>query len=520
MRPAVQRQWVQAAAGGLLLPIAYSLGSGAKSPGPIFIISPATYTSRSGSSPASRDKRAIHERQGTHSHCFSFQQPPGGTATPQPIAAIRGLGPAATKPSHRCRQRGSYPLAPSRLRRARANRGGCLAPWSGSGCRCACACRSGAQSRAADAGCCHTGGRRTLKQHDARAKTSASQSAALGWEASYARPSLTQGAQKNAACMRGQSLAWARQWEACISRRKCQTAASQKLRHRCQPQCRGIATAAAPPLSRCPAGGRVGQRGSLPPSEPLAKTSLTCGRAGVREDVGIALLQRVGGEAPVALSAACAAGRGGVQRQLSVSDQSKAATCACKLCASPRGSLCPTASLPAWHYLSPGALPAASIPSSAPRANGRTSHSTQGRGPTLSRDRTASTPYGPSPSQPGQVPVSWFSRKVTERDGHQPSSPAGLPAASRRRQYSHRSNTACMMPLVVMSAAEAGRVRSALRAGWEGCRGKSSECPVVVRYVSVTPHQWPCTAAHQPMATEAALAYHPAVHKAGGYVCV
>lgn len=48
-------------------------------------------------------------------------------------------------------------------------------------------------------------------------------------------------------------------------------------------------------------------------------------------------------------------------------------------------------------------------------------------------------------------PVSWFSRKVTERLGHQPIRPGGLPATSRRRQYSQRSNTACMMPLVVMS---------------------------------------------------------------------
>jgi hypothetical protein len=75
----------------------------------------------------------------------------------------------------------------------------------------------------------------------------------------------------------------------------------------------------------------VGQRGSLPPTKPSANTSLTCGRAGVREDVGIALLQRVGGEAPVALSAACAAERGGVQQQLSATDpkrQRAHATCA------------------------------------------------------------------------------------------------------------------------------------------------------------------------------------------------
>ena len=51
--------------------------------------------------------------------------------------------------------------------------------------------------------------------------------------------------------------------------------------------------------------------------------------------------------------------------------------------------------------------------------------------------------------------MSWFSRKVTAREGHQPINPGGLPAASRRRQNSPRSNTACRMPLVVTSKAVA-----------------------------------------------------------------
>ena len=38
------------------------------------------------------------------------------------------------------------------------------------------------------------------------------------------------------------------------------------------------------------------------------------------------------------------------------------------------------------------------------------------------------------------------SRKVTAREGHQPMTPGGQPDASRRRQYSQRSNTACRMP--------------------------------------------------------------------------
>ena len=38
----------------------------------------------------------------------------------------------------------------------------------------------------------------------------------------------------------------------------------------------------------------------------------------------------------------------------------------------------------------------------------------------------------------GWITVSWFSRKVTARDGHQPITPGGFPLASRSRQYSLR----------------------------------------------------------------------------------
>ena len=34
--------------------------------------------------------------------------------------------------------------------------------------------------------------------------------------------------------------------------------------------------------------------------------------------------------------------------------------------------------------------------------------------------------------------VSWFSRNSTDREGHQPTRPGGLPSASRSRQYSLR----------------------------------------------------------------------------------
>ena len=56
-------------------------------------------------------------------------------------------------------------------------------------------------------------------------------------------------------------------------------------------------------------------------------------------------------------------------------------------------------------------------------------------------------------------PVSWFSRKVTAREGHQPMRPGGLPAASLSRQYSQRSKAACRMPLVVMSVDGKGMQR-------------------------------------------------------------
>jgi hypothetical protein len=37
-------------------------------------------------------------------------------------------------------------------------------------------------------------------------------------------------------------------------------------------------------------------------------------------------------------------------------------------------------------------------------------------------------------------PVSWFSIKVTARDGHHPRTPGGFPCWSDKRQYSHLSN--------------------------------------------------------------------------------
>ena len=39
--------------------------------------------------------------------------------------------------------------------------------------------------------------------------------------------------------------------------------------------------------------------------------------------------------------------------------------------------------------------------------------------------------------------MSWLSRKVTARDGHQPATPGGLPCASFSRQYSFFSSASC-----------------------------------------------------------------------------
>ena len=45
-----------------------------------------------------------------------------------------------------------------------------------------------------------------------------------------------------------------------------------------------------------------------------------------------------------------------------------------------------------------------------------------------------------------QIPVSWFSMKLTARDGHIPRSPGGRPWLSMSRQYSPLPMASCSMP--------------------------------------------------------------------------
>ena len=44
------------------------------------------------------------------------------------------------------------------------------------------------------------------------------------------------------------------------------------------------------------------------------------------------------------------------------------------------------------------------------------------------------------------APVSWFSRKVTAREGHMPMRPGGRPWLSTKRQYSRLPIASCRMP--------------------------------------------------------------------------
>ena len=54
-----------------------------------------------------------------------------------------------------------------------------------------------------------------------------------------------------------------------------------------------------------------------------------------------------------------------------------------------------------------------------------------------------------SPSRKAKIasaPVSWFSMKVTAREGHMPSMPGGRPWGSTSRQYSRLATASCRMP--------------------------------------------------------------------------
>ncbi len=179
---------------------------------------------------------------------------------------------------------------------------------------------------------------------------------------------------------------------------------------------------------------RRGQRHTVQPSETPPSSPSTAphqqvvpehaGRAGVREDVRVPLLNGVVGEAPVALA--------GALRQGTARCRGRVSGARMQVAWQPSLVQHPASPIPIQHMLHPlqSQQSQSRRPAHAAHPNYEQSHET---GCDFSSILVINSP--------SQRTVSWFSRKVTEREGHQPSRPAGLPVESRSRQYSQRSNT-------------------------------------------------------------------------------